>query len=80
MVGVGNALGHDVPGGIPIQAFFIHQQAHQLGTAHGGVRVVGVDCHELGEAFPVGIGVIELEVADDGRKSGGNEQILLLKA
>ena len=44
------------------------------------MRVVGVDCHELGEAFPVGIGVIELEVADDGRKAGGDEQILLLKA
>ena len=44
------------------------------------MRVVGVDCHELGEALPIGIGVIELEVADDGRKSGGNEQILLLKA
>ena len=80
MVGVGNALGHDVPGGIPIQALFVHEQAHQLGATHGGVRVVGVDCHELGEAFPVGIGVIELEVADDGRKAGGNEQILLFKA
>ena len=52
VVGVGDRTRDDVPRGIPVQALLVHEQAHELGAAHGGMGVVGVDGDELGEAVP----------------------------
>ncbi len=47
VVGVAHDLRHDAPSVIPLELFLVDEDTHELGTAHGGVRVVGVDGHKL---------------------------------
>ena len=47
VVGVAHDLRHDVPGVIPLELLLVDEDAHELGAAHGWVRIVGVDGHKL---------------------------------
>ena len=40
VIGVGAALGGDVPGVLPAQALLVHQDPHQLGHRQCRVRVI----------------------------------------
>ena len=53
VVGVAHNLRHDVPGVIPLELLLVDEDAHELGAAHGGVRIVGVDGHKLRQQLPV---------------------------
>ncbi len=79
VVGVGDGLGDDLPSLVPLVALAVHEQTHELGAAHGGVGVVGVDGNVLGQLTQV-ITVLALERAQDGLESSGDEQVLLLEA
>ena len=43
MVGVGQGLSGDVPGGLPLHVLFIDQQAHQFGDCNGRMGIVELD-------------------------------------
>ena len=53
VVGVAHDLRHDVPGVIPLELLLVDEDAHELGAAHGRVRVVGVDGNKLRQQIPV---------------------------
>ena len=79
VVGEGDGLLGDLVGEVEVNALLVHEQAHELGAAHGGVRVVGVDAHVLTEVFPVGT-ELALVGAQDGLQARGDEEVLLLEA
>lgn len=74
-------LGSDVPSCVAWNALDIHQNAHQLRNAEGGMGVVHLDCHFRGETVPVQLGPGPfLETSNhvlDGRRA---ESVLLLQA
>ena len=49
VVGVGKHLPADSPGRVPCHVMRVAQQAHQLGDADGGMGVVEVDRHLVGQ-------------------------------
>ena len=72
------ALLRDLPCGIPLEATFVDQDAHQLGHGDDGMRVVELEddtVGELGEVESLREHAVE-EVAD----RGGDEEVLLLQA
>ena len=78
MVGVGHAVGDDVPRLVPVQARVVHQDAHQLGNHQRGVGIVDLDDVLLVEVLQ---GAVVLDVlAGDGLHGSGDEEILLLQA
>ncbi len=79
MVGVGDGLLGDLEGQVKVHTALVYQDAHELGAAHGWVRVVGVDGHVVGEVLPVGAKVA-LVGAEDGLQASGDKQVLLLQA
>ena len=79
VVGVGEGAADDGFGFVPAQAVVVHQYAHQLGDGDGGMGVVDVDGHLVGEDMPViAVGVDEFLHRELYR--GGGEEILLLQA
>ena len=79
VVGEGDGLLGDLVGEVEVNALLVHEQAHELGAAHGGVRVVGMDAHVLAEVLPVGA-ELALVGAQDGLQARGDEEVLLLEA
>ena len=79
MVGVAHDLCHDVPGVIPLELLLVDEDAHELRTAHGGVRVVGVDGHKLRQQLPV-LAVLLLKGVEQAVDAGRYKQVLLLQA
>ena len=79
MVGVAHDLRHDIPGVIPLELLLVDEDAHELGAAHGGVRVVGVDGHKLRQQLPV-LAVLLLKGVEQAVDAGRNKQVLLLQA
>ena len=53
VVGVAHDPRHDVPGVIPLKLLLVDEDTHELGAAHGGVGIVGVDGHKLRQQLPV---------------------------
>ena len=49
MVGVGAALGGDVPGLLPAEALLVHQDPHELRHRHGRVGVIQLDGNLAGK-------------------------------
>ena len=79
VVGVAHDLRHDVPGVVPLELLFVDEDTHELGAAHGGVRVVGVDGHKLRQQLPV-LAVLLLKGVEQAVNAGRNKQVLLLQA
>ena len=79
VVGEGDGLLGDPVGEVKVDALLVHEQTHELGAAHGGVRVVGVDADVLAEVLPVGP-ELALVGAQDRLQAGRDEQVLLLEA
>ena len=78
VVGVGQGAAGDVPRLIPVVIVLIHQQAHQLGHAQGGMGVVDVDGHLVGQV--VQAPVLPQVLSQNGLHRGGHQQILLAQA
>ena len=79
VVGVAHDLRHDVPGVIPLELLLVDEDAHELGAAHGGVSIVGVDGHKLRQQLPVRA-VLLLKGVEQAVDAGRNKQVLLLQA
>ena len=75
VVGVGADLLDHIPGAIPRVEVLIHQDAHQLGDAEGGVGIVEVDGHLVGQV--VQSAVDRHVVTDDGLHRSRAEEVLL---
>ena len=79
MVGVAHDLRHDVPSVVPLELLLVDQDAHELGAAHGGVGIVGVDGHKLRQQLPVRA-VLLLKGVEQAVDAGRYKQVLLLQA
>ena len=79
VVGVAHDLRHDVPGVIPLKLLLVDEDTHELGAAHGGVGIVGVDGHKLRQQLPVRA-VLLLKGVEQAVDTGRNKQVLLLQA
>ena len=79
VVGVAHDLRHDVPGVVPLELLLVDKDTHELGAAHGGVRVVGVDGHKLRQQLPV-LAVLLLKGVEQAVDAGRDKQVLLLQA
>ena len=78
VVGVGDGGSGDLPGLVPVQLLEVDQHAHQLGDGDGGVGVVELHRHLVGERVE---GVVLLLVgAEDVGDGAGHEEVLLLEA
>ena len=77
MVGVGHAVGDDVPRLVPVETRVVHQNTHQLRDHQRGVGVVDLNDVLLVEVLQ---GAVDLDMlAGDGLHGGGNEEVLLLQ-
>ena len=79
VVGVAHDLRHDVPGVVPLELLLVDEDTHELGAAHGGVRVVSMDCHKLRQQVPVRA-VLLLKGVEQAVDAGRDKQVLLLQA
>ena len=79
VVGVAHDLRHDVPGVIPLELLLVDEDTHELGAAHGGVGIVGVDGHKLRQQLPVRA-VLLLKGVEQAVDTGRDKQVLLLQA
>ena len=79
VVGVAHDLRHDVPGVIPLELLLVDEDTHELGAAHGGVGIVGVDGHKLRQQFPVRA-VLLLKGVEQAVDASRNKQVFLLQA
>ena len=79
VVGVAHDLRHDVPGVIPLEFLLVDEDAHELGAAHSGVGIVGVDGHKLRQQLPVRA-VLLLKGVEQAVDAGRYKQVLLLQA
>ena len=75
MVGVGDAVGGDVPRLVPVHTGVVHQNTHQLRDHQRGVGVVDLDDVLLMEVLH---GTVQFGVLG-GLDGGGDEEILLLQ-
>ena len=78
MVRIGNRVLRDGPCFVPLEAFLIDEDAHELGDAECRMRIVDVDGDLLGEVVDVHADF--LVVAHDALDAGGDEEVLLDKA
>ena len=76
VIRVGAGLRGHLPGLIPLQAFLIDQDAHQLGYRHSRMGIVQLEDGLLIEFTDIAVGSL---IAVDGcLYAGGNEEVLLL--
>ena len=81
VVGVGDSLGGDGPGGVVGQAVGVDEQAHELGGGKGGVGVVHLDGNLGGQVRPVGAPARALRKArQDVLQRRAAQHVLLLHA
>ena len=79
VVGVAHDLRHDVPGVVPLELLLVDKDTHELGAAHGGVGVIGMDGNKLRQQLPV-LAVLLLKGIEQAVDTGRNKQVLLLQA
>ena len=79
VVGVRDGLLADLEREVEVDVLLVNEKTHELGTAHGGVGVVGVDAHVVAQVLPV-LAVLALVVAQNRLKAGRDEQVLLLES
>ena len=77
VVGVAHDLRHDVPGVIPLELLLVDEDTHELGAAHGGVGVVGMDGNKLRQQLPV-LSMLLLKGVEQAVDAGRYKQVLLL--
>jgi len=78
VVGVGEHLLADVEGFVPAKAALIQQDAHHLGDGQGGVGIVQLDGHLVGQVLQGGVaGQVVLHDVADG---GSRQEVLLAQA
>ena len=78
MVGVGQGVDGDFPGGIPRDAVGIDQHTHQLGNGNRGVRVVHLDRGVIGQRIQ---GFMHVQMASQQiLQRRGDEEVLLAQA
>ncbi len=78
VVGVGKHLLAQCPCRVPVKAFVIQQDAHQLSHADSRVGIVQLDRHFVGKLVPAFIR--RLVTADDVSQGGRAEKVLLNQA
>ena len=76
-LGVAHDLRHDVPGVVPLELLLVDEDTHELGAAHGGVGIVGMDGYKLRQQLPVRA-VFLLKGVEQAVDAGRNKQVLLL--
>ncbi len=76
VVGVGEDLIADLPGGRPVQPLFIHQHSHQFGNGDSGVSIVELDS-DLGREIAEVTLMYPLVAAHDVLDGAGAEKVLL---
>ena len=64
VVGIGHRRDRDPPGGVPIQAAVVDQQAHQLSDGDGRVGVVELDCDPVRKLLSGHTGEVLHQVQD----------------
>lgn len=79
MVGVGEGVVDNVPSLSVVQLLFVKEDAQELNSGDGGVRIVELDLVLGGELRPV-ISVHLLVASDDVSQGGRAEKVLLLQA
>ena len=72
VVGVAHNLRHDVPGVVPLELLLVDEDAHELGAAHGGVGIVGMDGNKLRQQLPV-LAVLLLKGVEQAVDAGGDK-------
>ena len=55
MVGIRHRSRHDIPGFVPAETVFVHEQSHHFGNTERGMRVVDMDRREIGKGMKVSI-------------------------
>ena len=78
VVGVGEHLLADLEALVPVKAALIQQDAHHLGDGQGGMGVVELDGHLVGQVLEGAVG--GQVVLDDVADRGGGQEILLAQA
>ena len=78
VVGVADAGGGDLPGVVPAEVLAVHEDAHKLRDGEGGVGVVELEEHALGEALERQAGLAE--AAEGVLDGAGDEEILLAES
>ena len=76
MVGVGHHAAHHRDGLVKLEAVNVHEQAHQLGDDHRGVRVVDLHNGVVGQVVQVGA-TLHCLVEDELRRVGDHEVLLV---
>ena len=76
VVGVGHHAAHHRDGLVKLEAVNVHEQAHQLGDDHRGVRVVDLHHGVVGQVVQVGA-TLHCLVEDELRRVGDHEVLLV---
>ena len=79
MIGVSDGPDGNIPGGLPREAFFIHEDAHQLGDDQSRMGIVDVDGNVLIETIET-FSVFFLIMADNTLDAGRYEEVFLHQA
>ncbi|MCY1447658.1 hypothetical protein D9M71_642880 [compost metagenome] len=78
VVGVGQGLDGQLPGGVPRHFVLVDEQAHQLGDGDRGVGIVELDRRLLRQVEQA---VVHVQVpAQQVLQRGGNEEVFLAQA
>ena len=80
VAGVVEGLGGDGPGGVPVVAVLVDEDAHELGDADDGVGVVELEGDLAREGGQVGLALAGVEHADGVVQGRGHEEVLLFEA
>ena len=79
VAGVVEGLVGDGPGGVPIVAVLVHEDAHELRNADDRVGVVELEGDLVREGGQIRLVLPRVEDADGVVDGGGNEEVLLLE-
>ena len=76
MIGVRHAVARDVPGFVPAQIVFVHEQAHQFRHRDGGMRIVKLEAVFRGELAEI-LAVDAHPLSEHVLETSGSEEVLL---
>ena len=79
VAGVVEGLGGDGPGGVPVVAVLVDEDAHELGDADDRVGVVKLEGDLVYEGGQIRLVLARVEDADGVMDGGGHEEVLLFE-
>ena len=79
VAGVVEGLGGDGPGGVPVVAVLIDEDAHELGDADHRMGVVELEGDLVYEGGQIRLVLARVEDADGVMDGGGHEEVLLFE-